>query len=193
VIHKPSLILATKPTGNLHSSQGKEIMELFTGAEPAGTTIVQVTHSDVNAQYGNRVVQLRMGGWYVIETWCKTSLRAPHLAKSPASRSSSADVALASAPTQRSSRRERRAADAAAVQGSVPLVVVWETKATSTHNVVNPANYMDWHDRQTTSAVLRHVMGGPHFTGDEAEGIQGRAVARTSLAVARRHAAARRT
>ena len=64
VIHKPSLILADEPTGNLHSSQGKEIMELFTELNRAGTTIVQVTHSDVNAQYGNRVVQLR-DGWVV--------------------------------------------------------------------------------------------------------------------------------
>jgi ABC-type lipoprotein export system ATPase subunit len=64
VIHKPSLILADEPTGNLHSSQGKEIMELFTELNRAGTTIVQVTHSDVNAQYGNRIVQLR-DGWVV--------------------------------------------------------------------------------------------------------------------------------
>ena len=64
VIHKPSLILADEPTGNLHSSQGKEIMELFTQLNRGGTTIVQVTHSDVNAQYGNRIVQLR-DGWVV--------------------------------------------------------------------------------------------------------------------------------
>ncbi len=64
LIHKPSLILADEPTGNLHSSQGKEIMELFTELNRAGTTIVQVTHSDVNAQYGNRIVQLR-DGWVV--------------------------------------------------------------------------------------------------------------------------------
>src|SRR5439155_383143 len=64
VIHKPSLILADEPTGNLRSSQGKEIMELFTQLNRAGTTIVQVTHSDVNAQYGNRIVQLR-DGWVV--------------------------------------------------------------------------------------------------------------------------------
>jgi putative ABC transport system ATP-binding protein len=62
VIHKPSLILADEPTGNLHSSQGKEIMELFTALNRAGTTIVQVTHSDANAKYGNRIVQLR-DGW----------------------------------------------------------------------------------------------------------------------------------
>src|SRR5438270_8383019 len=64
VIHKPSLILADEPTGNLHSSQGKEIMELFTELNRGGTTIVQVTHSETNAAYGNRVVQLR-DGWVV--------------------------------------------------------------------------------------------------------------------------------
>src|SRR6201988_4156299 len=65
VIAKPKLILADEPTGNLHSSQGKEIMELFTRLNREGTTIVQVTHSETNATYGNRVVQLR-DGW--IET-----------------------------------------------------------------------------------------------------------------------------
>jgi putative ABC transport system ATP-binding protein len=64
VIHKPSLILADEPTGNLHSSQGKEIMELFTELNRAGTTIVQVTHSETNAGYGKRVIQLR-DGWIV--------------------------------------------------------------------------------------------------------------------------------
>jgi putative ABC transport system ATP-binding protein len=64
LIHKPELILADEPTGNLHSSQGKEIMELFTELNRRGTTIVQVTHSDANAHYGNRIVQLR-DGWVV--------------------------------------------------------------------------------------------------------------------------------
>jgi len=64
VIHKPSLILADEPTGNLHSSQGKEIMELFTELNRASTTIVQVTHSETNAAYGKRVIQLR-DGWIV--------------------------------------------------------------------------------------------------------------------------------
>jgi putative ABC transport system ATP-binding protein len=64
VIHKPSLILADEPTGNLHSSQGKAIMELFTELNRAGTTIVQVTHSETNAAYGNRIVQLQ-DGWIV--------------------------------------------------------------------------------------------------------------------------------
>jgi putative ABC transport system ATP-binding protein len=64
LIHKPSLILADEPTGNLHSSQGKEIMELFTELNRSGTTIVQVTHSETNAGYGKRVIQLR-DGWIV--------------------------------------------------------------------------------------------------------------------------------
>jgi ABC-type lipoprotein export system ATPase subunit len=64
VIHKPSLILADEPTGNLHSSQGKEIMELFTELNRGGTTIVQVTHSETNASYGKRVIQLS-DGWIV--------------------------------------------------------------------------------------------------------------------------------
>ena len=53
VIHKPALLLADEPTGNLHSSQAKEIMELFSELNRQGTTIVQVTHSDVNASYGS--------------------------------------------------------------------------------------------------------------------------------------------
>ena len=64
VIHKPALLLADEPTGNLHSSQGKEIMELFRELNAAGTTIVQVTHSEDNARCGKRVVQLR-DGWIV--------------------------------------------------------------------------------------------------------------------------------
>ena len=64
VIHKPRLLLADEPTGNLHSEQGREIMELFTQLNTAGTTIVQVTHSETNATYGNRVVQLK-DGWIV--------------------------------------------------------------------------------------------------------------------------------
>jgi ABC-type lipoprotein export system ATPase subunit len=52
VIHKPALLLADEPTGNLHSTQAKEIMELFRGLNQEGTTIVQVTHSESNAAYG---------------------------------------------------------------------------------------------------------------------------------------------
>jgi ABC-type lipoprotein export system ATPase subunit len=62
VIANPKLILADEPTGNLHSSQGKEIMELFQKLHGEGTTIVQVTHSDVNASYSQRTIQLA-DGW----------------------------------------------------------------------------------------------------------------------------------
>lgn len=64
IISKPKLLLADEPTGNLHSAQGKEIMELFKQLNNQGTTIVQVTHSEENAKYGNRVVQLK-DGWVV--------------------------------------------------------------------------------------------------------------------------------
>jgi ABC-type lipoprotein export system ATPase subunit len=64
LIARPRLILADEPTGNLHSEQGREIMELFARLNEAGTTIVQVTHSETNAGYGRRVVRLR-DGWMV--------------------------------------------------------------------------------------------------------------------------------
>jgi ABC-type lipoprotein export system ATPase subunit len=64
VIASPKLILADEPTGNLHTSQGQEIMELFKRLNSEGTTIVQVTHSDRNASYGNRVIQIS-DGWIV--------------------------------------------------------------------------------------------------------------------------------
>jgi putative ABC transport system ATP-binding protein len=64
VIASPKVILADEPTGNLHSSQGREIMELFKALNDAGTTIVQVTHSETNAAYGSRIIQLR-DGWVV--------------------------------------------------------------------------------------------------------------------------------
>jgi ABC-type lipoprotein export system ATPase subunit len=64
VIANPKLILADEPTGNLHSTQGKEIMELFKKLNGEGVTIVQVTHSEANAAYGNRLVQLA-DGWIV--------------------------------------------------------------------------------------------------------------------------------
>jgi putative ABC transport system ATP-binding protein len=64
VIASPKLILADEPTGNLHTSQGQEIMELFKRLNGEGTTIVQVTHSDRNASYGNRVIQIS-DGWIV--------------------------------------------------------------------------------------------------------------------------------
>ena len=64
VIQNPKLILADEPTGNLHSAQGEEIMELFKRLNDAGTTIIQVTHSEKNAACGNRIIQLR-DGWVV--------------------------------------------------------------------------------------------------------------------------------
>src|SRR5216117_3078474 len=64
IIAEPKLLLADEPTGNLHSSQGEEIMELFRKLNAEGVTIVQVTHSDKNAGYGNRIIQLR-DGWVV--------------------------------------------------------------------------------------------------------------------------------
>jgi len=67
VIHKPVLLLADEPTGNLHSSQAQEIMELFRDLNQHGTTIVQVTHSEVNASYGSRTIQLK-DGWVVSDT-----------------------------------------------------------------------------------------------------------------------------
>jgi ABC-type lipoprotein export system ATPase subunit len=67
VIHKPGLLLADEPTGNLHSSQAKEIMELFRELNQQGTTIVQVTHSEVNASFGSRIIELR-DGWMVADT-----------------------------------------------------------------------------------------------------------------------------
>jgi ABC-type lipoprotein export system ATPase subunit len=67
VIASPKLILADEPTGNLHSAQGKEIMELFKKLNGEGTTIVQVTHSEANAAYSDRVLQLA-DGWLLKET-----------------------------------------------------------------------------------------------------------------------------
>ena len=67
IIAKPKLILADEPTGNLHSDQGREIMELFKKLNAEGTTIAQVTHSETNAAYGNRIVRLR-DGWMEKET-----------------------------------------------------------------------------------------------------------------------------
>jgi ABC-type lipoprotein export system ATPase subunit len=66
IIAKPKLLLADEPTGNLHSEQGRDIMELFKKLNQAGTTIVQVTHSETNAAYGHRIIQLK-DGWLVKE------------------------------------------------------------------------------------------------------------------------------
>ena len=62
VISEPKLILADEPTGNLNSKQGEEIMELFKKLNENGTTIVQVTHSEKNAEYGKRIIDL-LDGW----------------------------------------------------------------------------------------------------------------------------------
>jgi putative ABC transport system ATP-binding protein len=62
LIASPKIILADEPTGNLHSSQAKEIMEVFKRLNDEGTTIVQVTHSEKNAEYGNRIIQI-VDGW----------------------------------------------------------------------------------------------------------------------------------
>jgi ABC-type lipoprotein export system ATPase subunit len=75
VIANPRLILADEPTGNLHSSQGKEIMELFKKLNDEGTTIVQVTHSEVNASYGNKLINL-FDGWLKSETAATAEINA---------------------------------------------------------------------------------------------------------------------
>jgi ABC-type lipoprotein export system ATPase subunit len=62
VVAKPKIILADEPTGNLHSAQAREIMELFQELNRGGTTIMQVTHSETNAAYGMRTVEMLDGG-----------------------------------------------------------------------------------------------------------------------------------
>ena len=62
IIAEPKLILADEPTGNLHSEQGKEIMDILKKLNDEGTTIIQVTHSETNAEYGNRIINLK-DGW----------------------------------------------------------------------------------------------------------------------------------
>jgi putative ABC transport system ATP-binding protein len=81
VIHKPPLLLADEPTGNLHSGQAKEIMELFRTLNEQGTTIVQVTHSDANAAYGSRTIQMR-DGWLVGDTANPTLTQAAEVSAS---------------------------------------------------------------------------------------------------------------
>lgn len=66
VIGNPKLILADEPTGNLHSGQGKEIMELFKKLNEEGTTIIQVTHAEENAAYGRKTINL-FDGWILKE------------------------------------------------------------------------------------------------------------------------------
>ena len=62
IIARPKLILADEPTGNLHSEQGKDIMNMLKKLNSEGTTIIQVTHSEENAKYGNRIIRLS-DGW----------------------------------------------------------------------------------------------------------------------------------
>lgn len=62
IIANPTLLLADEPTGNLHSDQGREIMELFKKLNQQGMTIIQVTHSETNAACGGRIIRLR-DGW----------------------------------------------------------------------------------------------------------------------------------
>ncbi len=64
VIGNPKVLLADEPTGNLHTSQAEEIMRLFKKLNDEGTTIVQVTHSEKNAEYGDRIIRL-LDGWIV--------------------------------------------------------------------------------------------------------------------------------
>lgn len=75
MIANPKVLLADEPTGNLHSSQGREIMEMFRHLNDTGTTIIQVTHSEVNAGYGNRIIEIS-DGWIVNEV-NQTSSTAP--------------------------------------------------------------------------------------------------------------------
>ena len=62
VIANPKIILADEPTGNLHTSQGEEIMQLFKTLNDQGVTIIQVTHSERNASFGNRIIKIS-DGW----------------------------------------------------------------------------------------------------------------------------------
>ncbi|MCP3143927.1 ABC transporter ATP-binding protein [Pyxidicoccus xibeiensis] len=62
LIANPKVLLADEPTGNLHSAQAKHIMEVFQRLNKDGTTIIQVTHSEANAAYGHRIIQLA-DGW----------------------------------------------------------------------------------------------------------------------------------
>ncbi|HEY4048719.1 MAG TPA: ABC transporter ATP-binding protein [Acidobacteriaceae bacterium] len=76
VIHRPALLLADEPTGNLHSSQAQEIMELFRTLNQDGTTIVQVTHSETNAAYGSRILEVR-DGWLINDTATQNANQTP--------------------------------------------------------------------------------------------------------------------
>jgi putative ABC transport system ATP-binding protein len=73
VVASPKLILADEPTGNLHSSQGKDVMELLKKLNREGTTIIQVTHNEGYAAYGNRIIKLK-DGWQDGEIFVKQSI-----------------------------------------------------------------------------------------------------------------------
>src|SRR5262249_38426646 len=62
IIANPKVTLADEPTGNLHSSQAREIMERFKQLNVEGATIIQVTHSETNASFGNRIINI-VDGW----------------------------------------------------------------------------------------------------------------------------------
>ena len=64
IIINPKLILADEPTGNLNTKEGTEVMELLKELNEGGTTIIQVTHSEKNAAYGRRIINL-VDGWIV--------------------------------------------------------------------------------------------------------------------------------
>ena len=108
VIANPKVILADEPTGNLHSSQGREIMELFKRLNDAGTTIMQVTHSETNAAYGSRVIELKDG-------WVVRLMRVARLRRAGASlvrrvlqRRAAAEAVSAQGPDPRRQRRVQR-------------------------------------------------------------------------------------
>ncbi len=76
LVASPKLILADEPTGNLHTTQGREIMEIFKKLNEDGTTIIQVTHSEANAAYGHRIVNL-LDGWIVNPAGAAKAAEAP--------------------------------------------------------------------------------------------------------------------
>jgi putative ABC transport system ATP-binding protein len=77
VINEPKLLLADEPTGNLHSEQARSIMELFKRLNDEGTTIIQVTHSDLNASYGSRTLKL-FDGWITEDSASKQQFQNAH-------------------------------------------------------------------------------------------------------------------
>jgi len=78
VVASPKLILADEPTGNLHSSQGKDVMGLLKKLNSEGTTIIQVTHNEGYAAYGNRIIKLK-DGWQDGEVVIEQSLERSEL------------------------------------------------------------------------------------------------------------------